>query len=120
MPAKLAVWAASLAEVLSLHRTALDVTEVAGEAEHDTYSRLVNDFRSVSQILNATATFMAASAKLPMATHDVAVLSSDRSLEVFARYVSAQRDVLEQLQTFLAEDEQMLADWQAETSESAG
>lgn len=111
MPAKFAAWAAAMAEVLSLHRTSLDVTEVAGEAEHDTYSRLVNDFRSVSQILNATATFMATAAKLPMATHDEAALSTPRALETFERYVQAERDAAQQLQTFLEQDEAMLAQW---------
>ncbi|HEX6096473.1 MAG TPA: hypothetical protein VF432_09135 [Thermoanaerobaculia bacterium] len=108
LPAKFAAVATAVAGMLDQHRTSLDVTESSGRAEDDAYRTLAHDFRAIAAMLEATAGRMAGYRDLPMAGHDEAALSTAEAVGVFKALVSAERDLLQQLQDSVEMYEAML------------
>jgi len=108
LPAKLAEITAGLAEVLANHLTAIHQSEAAGNQEYDAYESLVGQFRDISAKLAKTADEMMGYRDLPMAEHDMSVMTSARSLEVFENFVRIKREVLEMMTEGVEQDEQML------------
>ena len=100
-----------MAEMLSFHRTSLDISEPNGRAEDVAYARVMSDLRSISESLRETAGRMEGYRDLPMGTHDEVLLNSVVSVETFARFLHAERELMEQLQKSLEHDEPMLEEW---------
>jgi hypothetical protein len=109
LPSTLSDLTAALADVLEHHTSALDKNEEAGRQEYDAYENLVKSFRDVSVKLSAFAKEMSGYRDLPMAEHDMSVMNSRRSLEVFENFVQRKQDLRNLLQKTAIEDEEMLA-----------
>lgn len=111
LPAKLAELTAARADVLERHMKALDLTDPASRQEHDAYAALVRAHRDVVSALDHLAQQMAGYRDLPMGRHDMAVMADPNGqAATFRRFVALERELLELLQTKLAEEEQLLRD----------
>ena len=112
LPAKLAELTAALAEILELHRPALDLDDASArqeDVEDVAYRALAAEAREAAARLQATAERMAASRDLPMGAHDVAVLAAARNTAAFRTFVQHERALLALLQQRLKSDQAMLA-----------
>ena len=106
LPARLGQWAAAMAEMMAFHGTSLDASE-----ELEAYGRLESEFRGIADRLRETAQRMESYRTLPMTAHDEAKLSGAEALDVYAKLVQAEREAVQELQKFLAQDEEMLEQW---------
>jgi hypothetical protein len=109
LPAKLAELMAARAEVLKRHTHALDLTDATSQEELDAYTRLERAHRDVASELATLADAMANYRNLPMARHDMTVMTDPKGqTEAFQRFVTVEREVLALLQANLAADEKLL------------
>jgi hypothetical protein len=109
LPAKLAELMAVQADVLERHTKALDTTDANAKIEIDAYTSLVMSHRSVAGALKSLAQEMRSYHHLPMATHDVAVMTDPKGqMEPFRRFVAAERDLVALLQAKLAAEEALV------------
>jgi hypothetical protein len=88
----------AMAEMLRVHRTALDPADEDTRPEDAAYARLAEDLAAVADRLRATADAMTGYRDLPMGRHDLSVLTSPDAVAAFERFVAAEQD----LQTLLA------------------
>ena len=108
LPAALATIAASMAENLALHMTALDTIDPAARQEHATYAGLVREFLDIATRLAAAAGHMADARDLPMGRHDEKAMKEPRIRDTFRRMVDAEQDLRTLLDQRLVQDRQML------------
>jgi hypothetical protein len=108
LPAQLAELATGLSDVLEHHMTALDQSQESGMAEYAAYESLVRQYRDISERLVKAAEEMKSDRDLPMAEHDMEVMTSAKSRDVFARYIEIKRQLSEMLKNEVEQDEHML------------
>ena len=108
LPARLADVADAMAALLEAHTRALDVSHEACRKEYDAYRRIAEDWRGAAPLLHAIATQMAGYKELPMGPHDEAVMAGPQFREAFERFVGAERELAEVLETQLADYGPML------------
>jgi hypothetical protein len=99
----------ALAENLEVHLEALDREDDAARAEHDAYTSLAARHRAIAGALRSASDEMSGYRDLPMAPHDMAVMTSPRVGEAFARLVAAERELAAVLETSIRRHEAMLA-----------
>src|SRR5438094_8012105 len=109
LPAALGAVTAAMAQVLELHRRALDLGDPNAAKEREAYAKLVEEQRVVAAELQATANRMSGYRDLPMGRHDMTVMSDARSVDAFEKLVKARQELLALLQRTKAPDEQMVA-----------
>ena len=110
LPAKLAELAAAQADVLEHHTRALDPSDPQAQRELEAYASLTGAHRGLAAELARLAEEMAGCRDLPMARHDVAVMTApDGQAEAFRRFVGVERELLALLQTKLDREAQLLA-----------
>jgi hypothetical protein len=110
LPAAIGTLLASMADVLDHHLLALDVRDADAAAEHAAYTRVIGHHRDVADRLESTVKEMTACRTLPVAPHRTQVLSTPEATTVFARYVEAERTLLNLLASSVQRDQQMLDD----------
>ncbi|MCC6416775.1 MAG: hypothetical protein IT429_00840 [Gemmataceae bacterium] len=98
LPARLAQLMATRAEVLERHTKALDADDPVARREIETYAALVEAHRAVAAGLQGLAGQMAAARDLPIASHDMAVMTDpDGQAEAYQRYLALEQGVVELL-----------------------
>ena len=110
LPAKLGELAAAVAEVLEIHRTALDLTDENSRREHDAYRKLATEHRQIAARLEALARQMAGYRDLPMGRHDPTAMSSPQAVAAFESYVKVEQALLALLQKRMEQDRSMLTE----------
>lgn len=109
LPAKFAELMAARAEVLKRHTKALDLTDPHAQAELDAYTELERAHHSVASELASLAEAMASYRDLPMARHDMAVMTDPKGqMEAFQQFVTIERELLTLLQANLEAEEELL------------
>ena len=108
LPANLGELIASMAENLEIHRQSLDANDESSRKEHDAYTKLAKELRSIAAQLQATARHMAGYRDLPMGRHDEQALAEAKVQEAFATFVRLERELHALLAASLQRDEQML------------
>ena len=108
LPAHLATLAGALAGILEEHQKSLTSDDVNTAAERNAYWDLTKRYRGISQDLSAAARQMESYRGLVMAPHDKSALTSITNISAFDRFVEAERDLIDLLETCLARDETML------------
>ena len=93
LPANLADLVGAVAEILEVHLTALDPTHKPSRPEFDAYVGLATGHREIESRLRALALQMEGYRDLPMAQHDMEVMTSPKTAEAFHRLV-AQEEAL--------------------------
>ena len=109
LPAKLSELTAALSDVLAHHMTALDENEENGKQEFDAYKNLVKRYREVAAQLDDIAKEMENDRDLPVADHDMNVMTSPESLDVFESFVRRKQELRDLLQKTVEDDEKMLS-----------
>ena len=79
LPAKLADVFAAIADTLETHLSAIDPTEKGSRPEFDAYVALATDHREIESRLRAVSMQMEEYRDLPMASHDVAIMTSPKT-----------------------------------------
>jgi hypothetical protein len=113
LPANLGKLAASLADNLEVHTSALDLSDENAKQEHAVYLRLVQQHRAIAAQLETLGEEMAGYRDLPMGTHDPEAMSAPEVAAAFDRYVNVERELLALLQERVEEDQHILADMRA-------
>ena len=109
LPAQLSALAAAIADVLERHQQTLDLTDDNARAEHTAYQHVASDCRNLTSQLRATADRMAGYRDLPMARHHADAMAAPDIREAVANLVERERDVAAILETWIEEDQAMLA-----------
>lgn len=109
LPEAIGTFFDTLATVLDLHTRSLNLGESSGRAEHVAYMRLVVQQRAIASLLATLGHEMAGYVDLPMAGHDLEVLSAPESTAAFQALVDAERALLDRLAATVEEHEQMLS-----------
>ena len=102
LPAKLAEVFSAVAENLEIHLTALDPKDKESRPEFDAYIALATAHREIESRLRALALQMEGYRELPMANHDMAVMTAPTTAHAFAHLV-AQENALAELLASRAE-----------------
>jgi hypothetical protein len=108
LPAKLGELMDALAEVLAVHRKALDLADREAGQEDAAYEDLAGASARVGDQLETLGRRMASYRDLPMGRHDVRAMSSPEPREAFARFVAVEEDLLALLQRRIEKDRAML------------
>ncbi len=108
LPARLAAVAAAMAEVLEVHRKALDMQDPETKPEADAYTNLALELGEIAAKLQSTATEMTGYRDLPMGRHDEQALSGPEPRTAFETFVKAKADLLMLLEQQAEQDRQML------------
>ncbi len=108
LPAKLGELISAMAENLTAHRRALDLTDQNSLAEDEAYEKLLKDLRQIAAQLSVTASEMAAYRDLPMGRHDQEAMTHPRVAEVFQKFVQHKRELLELLEQTGERDHKLL------------
>ncbi|MBI3965305.1 MAG: hypothetical protein HY329_06690 [Chloroflexi bacterium] len=109
LPAKLAELIDARAEVLERHTRALDLADPNGRPELDAYTALARAHRGVAAELTKLAQHLADCRDLPMARHDMKVMTDpEGQAAAFQCYVAIERELLQLLQAKLEEEETLL------------
>ena len=109
LPARLSALTAAIADALEKHQQTLDLTDDNARAEHTAYQQLAGEYRNLTSQLRATADRMAGYRDLPMARHDADAMVESDIRDALANLVERERDVAAILETWIAEDQAMLA-----------
>jgi phytoene dehydrogenase-like protein len=109
LPSSLAEVVAATARVLEVHMKALDPTDENGKRELAAYRELASTHRRIAAELAALAERMAGYRDLPMAPHDMAVMTSPAPRHAFAGLVQQEERLAELLRSRLARHQAMLA-----------
>ena len=104
LPLKLSELLAAMAQILDLHKNAID----ASTEEFDAYAKLTGEFRGVADRLRAIGEEMAGYRDLPMPAHDMQALMDPKNVEAFAAYIAREKEFLEYLEQAVARDEAMM------------
>lgn len=84
----------AVADVLNNHVRSLDLKETNGRTEANAYQELVAEHLHVADRLEALARTMRGYHGLPMASHDMATLTDQRSIDAFAVLVAREQELL--------------------------
>ena len=109
LQAKLGDLIGAVGDVLEHHISSLDLSNDGGQQEQRAYESLVARHRGVAAQLAAIADEMCRYRDLPLADHDVSVLTSSKAVDTFERAVAVERELVDVLRARLAEDEELLA-----------
>jgi hypothetical protein len=109
LPAKVAELIDAVAENLELHMTALDLRDPSSRKEHDAYSQLAAQHRSIAAQLRATAKQMASYSDLRRGKHDEQAMSAPKFLRAFEALVQREQELQALLQQKMDRHRQMLA-----------
>jgi hypothetical protein len=110
LPHRLGLLLAARGEVLARHTRALDGNDPDGRREQEAYMDLARRHRVVAADLLALATEMRAYRDLPMAHHDLGVMTApDGQMAAFREFVDLERELVAYLSAQLTADERMLA-----------
>jgi hypothetical protein len=110
LPARLGELIASLAENLTLHMEALDLTDENAQREYDAYRELTNEHRTIATHLKSTAQKMAGYRNLPMGRHDQKVMTRPEVLKTFQQFVTLEHELHTLLRNRLEQDQRMLSE----------
>jgi response regulator RpfG family c-di-GMP phosphodiesterase len=110
LPAKIGEWIGALAEILALHRTALDRSDAKAQEEDRVYESLVRQHREIAARLAAAAAQMAGARDLPTGRHDERALADSRVLETFAWFVGLEQEMLDLLPAAVERDRRRLGE----------
>ena len=108
LPAKLGDLIAAMAENLSVHMKALDLTDHAARTEYEAYESLLNGLRNISRQLHTTAEEMAGYSDLPMGKHDEKAMTHPRIREAFHALVNSKQDLMSHFMQTAEQDKQLL------------
>ena len=106
-PAGLADVFGAIAENLETHLTALDPTDKRSRPELDAYVSLATGHREIESRLRALAVQMEGYRDLPMATHDMAVMTSSKTAEAFERLVQQEESLAALLKDWIGQHRAM-------------
>ena len=109
LPARLSALAAAMADMLERHQQTLDLTDDNAKAELAAYQQIASDYRNLTSQLQTTAGRMAGYRDLPMARHHGEAMAAPEIREAFVNLVARERDVAGLLETWIREDQAMLA-----------
>jgi hypothetical protein len=113
LPALLGALLASLAENLTVHMEALDLTDEDAQQEYDAYQQLAKEYRAIASQLSSTAQQMAGYRTLPMGSHDLTAMSSPKVLTVFQQFVTLEHELHTLLGKRLEQDQKMLSEMES-------
>jgi hypothetical protein len=99
----------AMAEMLRVHRTALDPADEDTRPEDAAYARLAEDLAAIADRLRATADAMTGYRDLPMGRHDLRTMMDRDNVATFQRYVQVEEELLRLLRSRLDVDRGMLA-----------
>lgn len=108
LPEAMSTFFNALAAVLDLHTRSLDLSDSSGRAEYGAYHRTVVQQRVIASSLATLSREMAGYLDLPMAEHDLKVLSGSESTAAFQALVEAEKALLTRLSEAVEEHQQML------------
>lgn len=108
LPTRMAEVMAALADVVTRHTESLDSDEVAGAAESEAWLAIATEHRQLARQLSAAADHMESQQDLPVANHDMSVLTSENAMSALEHYVAAQERLSELLRQQLSEFRTML------------
>ena len=109
LPARLGALAAAMADVLETHQQTLDLTDDNATLERTAYQLLANDYRTLASRLRETAALMAGYRDLPRARHHAHAMLAPEVRGAIANLVERERDVSALLESWIDEDQAMLA-----------
>src|SRR5262245_10256803 len=109
LPARLSALTAAMAEVLETHKQTLELADDNARAELTAYQQLATDYRQITSLLRSLAAQMLGYRYLPMALHRDEAMLAPRIRGALADLVERERDLAALLQTFVDEDQAMLA-----------
>ncbi|HSJ65057.1 MAG TPA: hypothetical protein VK922_14290 [Gemmatimonadaceae bacterium] len=101
---------AAVAEILELHRRALDASDAGAREEDAVYAELAEQHREAAALLRDAAERMRRSRDLPMAPHDLAILADARARTAFATFVRLEEEIVTLLESRLPADRLMLTE----------
>lgn len=110
LPSRCADVFAAVAENLELHLTALDATDKGSRPEFDAYVALAMQHRELASRLRALALQMEGSRDVPMAAHDMSVMTSPKTAEALERLVAEEESLASLLRESVEQYRQMLKD----------
>ncbi len=93
LQAKLGALVASVANILELHMTALDLSDENSQRELTAYRRLAPQHRAIASQLESTAAQMAGYRDLPMGRHDMSKMSDPKMRDAFTKFVAAEEEL---------------------------
>ncbi len=102
-PARLAQVFSALAENLETHLTALDPTDKRSRPEFEAYVALATEHREIESRLRALAMQMEGYRDLPMAAHDMSVMTSPKTAEAFEDLVQQEEVLAALLQDWIGQ-----------------
>jgi hypothetical protein len=108
LPASLADLMAAMAATLAEHRKAIITSDPAGRDEDDAYAGLIADLQDVSGRLSAVAQRMEDYRTLPMAAHDMGVMTDPATLAPYARFVEIERGLAGMLTVAVGQGEALI------------
>ena len=108
LPAKLGELLAAQAQILEAHMRALDPADADARKELDAYATLATGYRDVADRVSGIAVQMAEYRNLPMAAHDVEVLSGAVAHKAFERFIGREQELATLLHDHLLQDQAML------------
>ena len=93
LPERCADVIAAVAENLEIHLSALDPTDKRSRPEFDAYVALATEHREIESRLRALALQMEGYKDLPMAEHDMAVMTSPNAAEAIKRLIEEEESL---------------------------
>ena len=93
LPEKFADVIAAVAENLEIHLSALDPSDKRSRPEFDAYVALATEHREIESRLRALALQMEGYKELPMAEHDMAVMTSANAAEAIKRLIEEEQSL---------------------------
>ncbi len=108
LPAKLADVFGAIAGNLEIHLTALDSKDEGSRPELDAYVALSTEHRELESRLRALAVQMEGCRGLPMAMHDMAVMTSPKAAQAFEQLVAQEEALVALLRSWVEQHRAML------------
>jgi len=108
LQATLGALVAAAANVLELHMTALDLSDINSQRELTAYRHLAQQHRAIATQLESTSAQMAGYRDLPMGQHDMSVMMAPKMREAFAKFVEAEKGLCALVQQRIEEDQAIL------------
>lgn len=109
LPSRFADVVAAIADNLEAHLGALDSRNAQSRPEHEAYVDLARQHREIAERLRSLSAQMAGYKDLPMAEHDMTVMSSSKTMQSFKRLVDAEQAAAALLRAWIADHRAMLA-----------
>ena len=112
LPAKLADVFDAIAGNLEMHVTALYPKAKASRPEFDAYVALATEYRELESRLRALAVQMEGYRDLPMAVHDMSIMTSPRTAQALERLAGQEESLAAVLSEHVEQYRRMLKEWQ--------